>query len=377
MTLARPFALLLALLPALAFADLETARQQVENQQLDAARATLERHLAERPEDAEARFLLARVLAWQGRPLDALPLYERLLAGDPDNADYLLGQGQALLWADRPQAAMVPLERAARLAPEYALVQQVMQQARAALSTPVTIAGQPVQPQAERRHELELSYRTDDLDSGFDDWQTQRLDYVSTRAEGLGWYGALLREQRFGDWDPGLELGAVIALDENWTLQPEVGYQHDPFFLPKWHADLRLQRRLPAGFLGAASVRRTEYETSRVDRLALSVERYWNDWRAGYTLNITDVSNAGTPIGHDLSLDYYYDGLSYLGLRGTFGEEEAVEGQRLLTSDVRAVSLQGRHWFDTRWALTWEIGRHEQGDLYTRDWVQLGLRHAF
>ncbi|XQR91289.1 YaiO family outer membrane beta-barrel protein [Stutzerimonas urumqiensis] len=365
------------MLPALAFADLETARQQVENQQLDAARATLERHLAERPEDAEARFLLARVLAWQGRPLDALPLYDRLLAGDPDNADYLLGQGQALLWADRPQAAMVPLERAATLAPDYILVQQVMQQARAALSTPVTIAEQPVQPQAQRRHELELSYRTDDLDSGFDDWQTQRLDYVSTRAEGLGWYGALLREQRFGDWDPGLELGAVIALDENWTLQPEVGYQHDPFFLPKWHADLRLQRRLPAGFLGAVSVRRTEYETSRVDRLALSVERYWNDWRAGYTVNITDVSNAGTPIGHDLSLDYYYDGLSYLGLRGTFGEEEAVEGQRLLTSDVRAISLQGRHWFDTRWALTWEFGRHDQGDLYTRDWVQLGLRHAF
>ena len=39
--------------------------------------------------------------------------------------------------------------------------------------------------------------------------------------------------------------------------------------------------RLPDGYLGAVSVRRTEYETTRVDRLALSAERYWNAWRAG------------------------------------------------------------------------------------------------
>ena len=97
----------------------------------------------------------------------------------------------------------------------------------------------------------------------------------------------------------------------------------------------------PAGRLpGAVSVRRTEYETTRVDRLALSAERYWNAWRAGYTLNVTDVANAGTPIGHDLALDYYYRELSYTGLRLTVGEEEAVEEQQLITSDVRAITCR-------------------------------------
>jgi len=374
--------LLLGLMPALllsplALADVATAQRQVEAQQLDAAQATLEAQLARQPDDSEARFLLARVLAWQGQPEQALPHYEQLLQREPDNADYLLGQGQALLWAGRPQRALVSLERAAEIAPDYTEVQQVMQQARAALTSPVTATVPVATAPAQRRHELELSIRQDWLDNGFDNWRRQRLEYDSTQPEGLGWYGALLREQRFGEWDEGVEAGAVIALDENWTLQPEIGFQPSPYFLPEWHADLRLQRRLPAGFIGAASVRRTEYETTRVDRLALNAERYWGSWRAGYTLNITDVANAGTPIGHDVALDYFYEGLSYAGLRLTAGEEEAVEQQRLITSDVRAISLQGRHWLDSRWAVTWEVGHHEQGEYYTRRWLQLGLRHAF
>jgi len=364
-------------IPSLALADIASAQRQIDAQQLNAAAATLEAHLAGHPEDSEARFLLARVRAWQGTPELALPLYKRLLQQEPGNADYLLGQGQALLWAGRPQDALDSLERAAEIAPDYADVQQAIQHARAALTSPVTTATPITHAPAQRRHELELSARQDWLDNGFDNWRSQRLDYASTQPDGLGWYGALLREQRFGEWDQGVEAGAVVALDDNWTLQPEVGYQPSPYFLPEWHADLRLQRLLPDGFLGAVSVRRTEYATTRVDRLALSAERYWDSWRAGYTLNITDVANAGTPIGHDLALDYYYAGLSYAGLRATVGEEEAVEEQQLITSDVRALSLQGRHWLDSRWALTWELGHHRQGDYYTRRWLQLGVRHAF
>ncbi|MBS66829.1 MAG: hypothetical protein CMK98_00405 [Pseudomonas sp.] len=371
--------LALALPCGAAMADVATAERQVQAQQLDAAEATLQAHLARQPDDTAAQFLLARILSWQGRPEQALPIYRHLLQQQPDNPDYLLGEGQALLWAGYPQRALASLERAAQLAPDYAEVQQVIQQARAALTVPSSAATPvPVVDAAtRRRHELEISARQDWLDSGFDNWRSQRLDYASTKPESLGWYGALTREQRFGEWDEGVEAGVVIALDENWTLQPEVGYQPSPYFLPEWHADLRLQRRLPDGYLGAVSVRRTEYETTRVDRLALSAERYWNAWRAGYTLNVTDVANAGTPIGHDLALDYYYQGLSYAGLRLTVGEEEAVEEQQLITSDVRAVSLQGRHWFDSRWALSWEVGYHQQGSYYDRQWLQLGLRHAF
>lgn len=368
---------LLAWTAGLAVADLDTARQQIETRQLGAARQTLEQHLAQNPTDAEARFLLGQVLAWEQHNQQALRLFDELLAEEPDNADYLLAKGQALLWDGRPQQALVPLERAAQLAPDYAAVQDALIQARAAFAEPPRPAiSQPPEGTAVRQ-ELELSLRQDWLGGGFDNWRTQRLDYRSRRAGGPGWYGALVREERFGESDAGLEFGTLVPFGSAWTLQSELGFQPSPFFLPEWHADLRLQRALPGGFIAAGSVRRTQYQATRVDRLALAAERYWGQWRAGYTLNISDVANAGTPVGHVLALDHFYQGLSHVGVRFTVGDEDAVEEQQVITSNVRAASIQGRHWFDERWAMSWELGHHRQGSFYERNWLQLGLRHAF
>ncbi|APX93350.1 hypothetical protein BWR19_10655 [Halomonas sp. 1513] len=230
----------------------------------------------------------------------------------------------------------------------------------------------------ERRVEGEISYRYDSLDSGFVDWQTQRLDLQSSRPGETTWYAAALRERRFGSWDEGVELGAAIPLDENWVLQPEAGRTFAADFLPKWYADLRLQRRLPQGFVGSASVRRTEYDASRVDRLALGAERYWGNWRAGYTLNVSDVQGAGNPVGHAVALDHYYHERSVVGVRaGTGREEEGIPGGEVITSDVTSFAVRGRHWLDADWALSWELGTLSQGDLYDRHGIQLGVRRAF
>ncbi|MBD3895129.1 YaiO family outer membrane beta-barrel protein [Halomonas sp. ML-15] len=230
----------------------------------------------------------------------------------------------------------------------------------------------------ERRLEGEISYRYESLDSGFDDWQTQRLDLQSSRPGETTWYGAALRERRFGIWDEGLELGAAVPLDGNWVLQPEVGRTFDADFLPEWYADLRLQRRLSQGFVGSASVRRTQYDASRVDRLALGAERYWGNWRAAYTLNVSEVQGAGNPVGHAVALDHYYHERSVIGVRASAGqEEEGVPGGEVVTSDVTSFTVRGRHWLDTNWALSWELGTLSQGDLYDRHGIQLGVRRAF
>ena len=230
----------------------------------------------------------------------------------------------------------------------------------------------------ERRLEGEISYRYDSLDSGFSDWQAQRLDLQSSRPGETTWYAAALRERRFDTWDEGLELGAAVPLDDNWVLQPEAGRAFGADFLPEWYADLRLQRRLPQGFVGSASVRRTQYDASRVDRLALGVERYWGNWRGAYTLNVSDVQGAGNPVGHAVALDRYYQERSVIGVRASTGrEEEGLPGGRVVTSDVTAFVVRGRHWLDADWALSWELGTLSQGDLYDRHGIQLGVRRAF
>jgi cytochrome c-type biogenesis protein CcmH/NrfG len=67
-------------------------RVMVANARLSDAEEMLQQWLAGHPEDQEARFLLARVLAWQEKHTEALTQYDHLLKNDPNNGDYLAGR---------------------------------------------------------------------------------------------------------------------------------------------------------------------------------------------------------------------------------------------------------------------------------------------
>lgn len=82
------------------------------------AEEMLRQWLGEHPEDGEARFLVARVLFWQGKHEAALVEYARLLGIEPDNAGYLMGQALALVRSGRARAALPSLARARRLEPD-------------------------------------------------------------------------------------------------------------------------------------------------------------------------------------------------------------------------------------------------------------------
>jgi cytochrome c-type biogenesis protein CcmH/NrfG len=68
----------------------------VENARLEDAEEMLRQWLGGHEEDVEARFVLARVLTWQGKRTDALSEYTRLLAREPENGDFLEGRARLL-----------------------------------------------------------------------------------------------------------------------------------------------------------------------------------------------------------------------------------------------------------------------------------------
>ncbi|BCB27528.1 hypothetical protein SKTS_24140 [Sulfurimicrobium lacus] len=85
----------------------DQTRVMVAGARLSDAEEMLQQWLAVHPEDQEARFLLARVFAWQGKSSEALLEYERLLGKDPDNGEYLEGKAQLPL---KPQPQGRPLD---------------------------------------------------------------------------------------------------------------------------------------------------------------------------------------------------------------------------------------------------------------------------
>ena len=385
---ARAVLALLLAVPALARADPPgDARAAVAARDYARAQAVLERHLSTAPDDDASRFLLARVLSWSGSPDRALALYASLLAREPDNADYLFAQGQALVWAGQPDEGVAALERARALAPDYPELADALAQARraqaAARPAPTDTAGGPrggeAAPAAARAGNagIGMTVRHEWLDRGLDDWRAYRVDVASVPRDALGGYGAINHERRFGLADTGVEAGLVVPFGRGWSVQVEAGAAPGADFLPRGYADLRVQRVLANGWLVATSVRHSAYRDTDVDRLALGVERYVGSWRAGYTLNLTDAEGTRL-VGHDVAIDRYYGQRSQVGLRLATGEDTGTsaagaQGPDVITSDVDAAYLQGRHWLGPRWALQWSAGALRQGDLYRRQAVQLGL----
>jgi len=167
-----------------------------------------------------------------------------------------------------------------------------------------------------------------------------------------------------------------VPLGESWLLQPEVGVVPDADFLPRHYADLRVQHTFTHGWIGSASLRTSDYPDTRVDRLAVSVERYWSAWRAAYTFNLTRLRDTHSP-GHDVRLARAYGDGSEVGVQLVFGREAAIVEAGVVASDVSGAMLFGRHVFAQRWSWLWNVGVIEQGDLYTRRGVGIGLERRF
>lgn len=372
---------------ASAYAATGEALAQVEQDDLAGAQGTLQDYLTENPQDNEARFLLARVLTWQGNQTLAQAEYQQLLQAEPNNADYLLGMGISLTRGGAPSEGLTYLTQARTEAPDYEAVAVAEQEARQLITAQAAppprqsrLAGVPVVnwtlAERPRRREIELSARYDWLTNNTLDGQNYRLDMVSTRAERNTYYGALTRQARFGEVDHGVELGVAYPLTAHWSAFTEAGFALAPAFLPNWYAEAGAERRFGRGFGLRAGYRRSFYSDSFVDRLALTGDRYWGAWRGAYTLNLVFLPDAELGIGHAATLTRFYAERSYWGLRAGLGREEKSEF-RIDRALLPSVGLFGRHWFAPRWAVSWDVdaGRHDS-QLY-RYGARLGLRHAF
>lgn len=228
------------------------------------------------------------------------------------------------------------------------------------------------------KHRASASIRVEQPNRGLAPWRAFRLELASTPGNWQrAWHAAAVSEERFGDTDRGVELGATLPLDERWLLQSELGFAPGADFLPRQHADVRLARRFDQGVLATIGWRGSRYNDVRADRALLSLERYIGDWRLAWTGNLTRVDGHHAP-GHELALDHYYDEGDSVGVRLARGKESIPlpAGDRSF-GEVRSAAVLGRHSIGPGWALQWGAGHADQSGLYDRAWVQLGLQHAW
>ncbi len=374
------------------------ARAAIDRDDYPAAIGVLEQRLAEYPGDEEARYLLARTLAWSRRWDAAMAEYDQLLDQSPDNADYLLGKSQVFVWSGRPAEALPLLERARTLAPDYEGVWRLESQALLATGDaenrrrhdalaaearnrfphsrwPLWQDSGDSSPDFEPRSDYEVGYSFDSLDNGFDDWHSVYVEASHTLAPRKAYYVVIESIDRFSERESDFMAGAYLPLDGDWTLLVQGSVAPSANVLPEWTASAELQRSLARGWGLRGGFRHAEYSDSRYELMNLGAERYWGNWQAAYTLYVGWPEGAGTSVSHLGRVHRYYGARNRIGLLAGFGEESESVGQdRLLTSNTRTLGLTGRHWMNPDWAISWDVIWHRQGDVYNRGGVRVGLR---
>lgn len=239
---------------------------------------------------------------------------------------------------------------------------------------------QPADPGLKlRMSEVELGATRENLSKGLPDWRSLYLEGAHYIADRQTLYGGVRRTERFNKYDTEEWIGYYHPLAPTWTLLLEGSVSEQHQVLPKGAAFAQIAKLLPYGWGLNLGMRRSEYTTSGVNMLVAGAERYWGNWRAAYTLYSGRPDGGPSAESHRLQLTHFYGERSSVGIAYTFGREVENVGPPvgILTSDIRDLTINGRHWLTTDWALTWDLVAHEQGTLYRREGFRLGLRYRF
>jgi YaiO family outer membrane protein len=221
----------------------------------------------------------------------------------------------------------------------------------------------------------EISY--DSLSDGFAPWRSGTLS-VSRRTEaGQAVFGSYRETSRFGLRDRDVTAGFRRTLGKRWAVQSEAGFSETHRVLPKWTAQAQLEHIFGRGWVAQGSFRHSAYNADRTNLGAASIERYFGRYRAGYTLYVGASRAAGVSAAHRVAGDYYYGERSSVGVSLAAGRELVNLGgaRGILRTAAVGASVNGRHWFTPRWGVSWDLGLHRQGDIYTRRGLVFGVRY--
>jgi YaiO family outer membrane protein len=326
---------------------------------------SLQSRVAAAPDDSDARYELARSCARAGRQLEALAHYDRLLEHDARNADWLLGRAQAQVALGHPREALVTLERARALAPGYEDVLNLEARVRESL-----------RPARDTRAWLMGAY--EDLSGGRSSWRstTAGLDHKLGPHRHVN--GGVHIEERFDEQDEQFSLGFSDRLSSAWSYGVALDVAPDAEILPEWNLVMEAARALPREMTLNLRARHSDYVNVDVESLAVGVEKYFPQFRAAYTLTAAEPSGLGTSFSHALRFAHDYGEASHVTFALGYGEEaETIAPGVVQVTRNRSVSLNGLYWHSAAWGFTWEAGWYEQGDLYDRTRISLGLQYRF
>ena len=331
--------------------------------------------------DLAERFAGARELVHDGHLDAALAALDTLRAEHPGDVDYAFARAQVLIRLGRNRDADEQLEEAIELAPDYEDVWRTRYthlirhgkpndiddiRLQAAARFPTSTWWRQAEPEQQRAWMVLVGGGADSLSNDLPGWNNQFVETHYEHGETARYRGRVARDSRNDVGDISYGLGGEWLV-QAWSIGAGLTVVADPEFNAATSFEVHAGRSFGDGWNGTIRYRYRDYDNATIGSLVTSVEKYISDFRLAYTLGASRLHGASDFASHTLTGNWYYHEESSVGLSLSGGREaEAIGGGRVLETDVRGVSLTGRHQFSERLGIHWWFGVHEQGDLYRR-----------
>jgi len=229
--------------------------------------------------------------------------------------------------------------------------------------------------------QVEAGGSYENLDKGYDDWRSSYLEAAWKWGERKSVYGGVRHTERFGLSDSEGILGLYHPLSERITGVAEITTSPSHEVLPRWSALVQAESVLGGGFGAHFGWRHTEYNSVHTDQGIATVEYYFGNYRTAYTYYRTYLDGGDPASTQRVAFSHYYGRFgerSTIGIAYAGGQEIESQGPGLvLVTDVRAMTLAGRHWLLRDWAFTYEVGQYRSIDRYQRIAARIGVRYEF
>lgn len=191
--------------------------------------------------------------------------------------------------------------------------------------------------------------------------------------------GGTFDTRRFSTADYDLRFGLHRPAGQNIAALAEPSIHALQDVLPRHTLYSQFTQALPGGWGLGFGVRQTEYSFASANLLSFSAERNFGNFRGAYTLYSNRAEGTALGSTHKFEVNYLYGERNTVGLSYTTGRD--IDGLALPAglsmSDVRDWTLSGRHWLSPNWALTYDVLNQEQGSLYRRQGLRLGVSRTF
>lgn len=355
----------------------ENAREAVREDSLPEAERILNTLLANFPGDVDGQLMRGRVLAWQGKYLEAEKDLLEVTRNTPEYTDAWHALTDLYLWTDRLEEAKKCCEICLKLEPDtpgfyikYARILiglRMYPKARQALLQGQALGADPldvdlflneinrIQNPLTWEGGVALDYQTFSTEKS--DWfgmiQMIKRDFTNQTfmAEAAQYWRYDQTDQQFSG-----EIYADAWQNAYWNARFSAAFQR--VFLPDFDLYGELYQGFAGKWEGAVAYRMMNFQNDNIHIPALALALYQGPYYLRYKYNYV-IDNSQHRVFHHVSVRYFYGRVDdYAEFSYGYGRDLDQISRGIPGEDSHILTMKGQHLLHRQWIFQWMINLH-------------------